>query len=351
MVLHLNLFALSEKILAVYRSWWFDPLIASLSFFSSIMIYSYYELKEGKSCYRNWSEFLWGRGIDKADTRPSLTMSLFAYWVGILIWVQLVPPPFDGDVHNDATFLHQLFTTKNDIATVATATAATAATAAATVASATANQISIPDGLPSSFQSIIYLLSEVISGIVLYDTIFFFIHFAMHECKFIASLTQHFEHHKVTKNLEARHVLRHSLMDGILQVLVNISVQRRTPWGRVKSRFARCWHNVFVTMMLTESHTASSYPNFFRWWCVGVREHRNHHLNKYYKLLKRNDDNAEGRKGSFHFHRYQQFFGHWDYLRLQYMMSSSSEFLELPESSRVESSRVDVQWVIHGKKE
>merc|ERR1712038_3232 len=102
----------------------------------------------------------------------------------------------------------------------------------------------------------------------------------MHECKFLSTIFQHHEHHKATKNLEARHVLRHSLMDGTFQVLVNIAVQRHTPWGYVKSRLARALHNIIVTAMLTESHSASSYPNLFRWWCVGVRDHRKHHLGR-----------------------------------------------------------------------
>merc|ERR1712232_406000 len=91
---------INRDIAGIYRSWWFDPFVASLSFFTSIMIYSNYELKEGKSCYRNWAEFLWGKGVDKNDARASLNMSLFAYWVGILIWVQIVPPPSSDTVQH-----------------------------------------------------------------------------------------------------------------------------------------------------------------------------------------------------------------------------------------------------------
>ncbi len=269
------------------------------------MLYSYHELKEGKSCYKTWSEFLWGRGIDNTDSRPSLNLSLFAYWLGILIWVQIVPPPSDGDPMF-GSLNEQYYQGYQNKTQVAVSTM----------------KGSIPDGIPNSFNSMIYLSLEVVTGILLYDTIFFFIHYAMHECKFMAWLTRHCEHHKATKNLEARHVLRHSLTDGILQVLVNIAVQRRTPWGRIKSRFARILHNVLVTLMLTESHSASTYPKLFRGWCVGVREHRNHHLSKYNKFVmeRKLKKGYEGEKKSgIDFHRYQQFFGHWDYMRFKYM--------------------------------
>jgi len=284
---------ITESLTSMFRSWWFDPLVASIGFFASIMIYTHFEFKEGKSSYKSWREFLWGKGIDHIDARPSLNMSLFAYWVGVLIWVNVVPPPTlmsvpGGDNNNNP---RQYI------------------------------QHSIPDGIPTSISSLSYLLLEVVSGILLYDAIIFFIHLAMHECPYIAWLTKHSEHHKATKNLEARHVLRHSLIDGSLQVLVNIFVQRYTPWGYVKSRFARVLHNLIVTMMLTESHSASSNPNLFKWWCVGVREHRNHHLGIYRKKESRDD------KGKLHYHnhRFQQFFGHWDYLWELYLSSTVKE--------------------------
>lgn len=283
----------TPTIITIFRSWWFDPLIASLSFFTSIMIYSYHELKEKKSCYKNWSEFLWGKGVDPNDARPSLNMSLFAYWIGVSMWVNVVPPP------------------------------SSCASSYSTCDMDHPSNIPVPDGIPNLFslQSIGYLLLEVSSGIILYDTIFFFVHLAVHECKFIGSITKHYEHHKAMKYLEARHVLRHSFLDGMLQVLVNIIVQRYTFWGNVKSRFARMLHNIIVTMMLTESHSASEYPNLFKWWCVGVREHRNHHLGNnhyYFGHHYKNDDEDGGKKqrmiGRGHSHHFQQFFGHWDHL-------------------------------------
>lgn len=89
---------------------------------------------------------------------------------------------------------------------------------------------------------------------------------------------------------------RHSILDGSMQVVVNIAVQRHTPWGSIKSRTARACHNLIVTWMLTESHTSTDKLNIFRRFCKGVREHRQHHLG-----------------GSA---RYQQFFGYLDDVRL-----------------------------------
>ena len=298
---------LQHMITTAFRSWWFDPLIASLSFITSIMIYSHYELVEGKSCYNNFSQLLFSKGIDKTDTRNSLSMSLITYWIGILIWVQLVPPPSSPieSVVGDDVYMHMPMSWNSTIHVHTTTIPTT--------------NNSIPDGIPNSLSTLSYLVTEVITGIFLYDTIFFFIHYAMHEFKIFAKLTNHREHHKAIKNLEARHVLRHSLIDGILQVLVNIAVQRHTPWGNVKSRLARILHNVIVTAMLTESHTASSYPNLFRWWCVGIRNHRNHHLGTA-EGGRRSNDEGEVEFNSYYYpHRhYQQFFGHWDYLRELY---------------------------------
>ena len=311
--------SIQQVITTVFRSWWFDPLSASLSFFISVIVYTHYEIKEGKSRFNNIFEFVFGKqdkdeqnrvknkgkvgdkgqgkgereskNMDKEDdARRSCLMSFIAYWIGILVWVHVVPPPTD-----------------------------------VTDKSNTNDERGIPDGIPTSLNSLAYVSIEIASGIVLYDTIFFFIHLVMHEFRFVAAWTQHYEHHKPMKHLEAYHVLHHSLPDGILQVIVNIIVQRFTLWGNVKTRFARMMHNILVTMMLTESHSASSYPNFFKWWCVGVREHRNHHLNKYRGKGK----DLVGRGNSHHnypfHHRYQQFFGHWDALRHWHLSQKVSE--------------------------
>ena len=141
-------------------------------------------------------------------------------------------------------------------------------------------------------------------GIILYDAIFFFLHWGMHEIPLLRYW--HRRHHQCTPLVEARDVLRHGLVDGALQVLVNILVQRHTPWGAVKTRLARGLHNIVVIWMLTESHTASPYPNIWRKYFVGVREHCLHH-----------SPPRDGKKcvDTEKRVRYQQFFGYLDGMR------------------------------------
>mmetsp|Transcript_712 Transcript_712/g.1134 ORF Transcript_712/g.1134 Transcript_712/m.1134 type:complete len:260 (-) Transcript_712:74-853(-) len=242
---------LLESLHSAFLSWWFDPLVASLGFMVPIYIYTFCELQSGTNSCKSFREFLWS----SKETESFLTKSLLAYWIGILIWVRFIPSP-PGD---------------------------------------------LPSGIPDSLSSFIYLVTEVVTGIVQYDFYFFLLHWAMHECKYLNILLCHKEHHTARKTLEARHVLRHSFLDGSLQVLTNIAVQRYTPWGVVKSRLARALHNIIVTWMLTESHSSAPYPNVFRKHFVGVREHRRHHLC---------GDGTFGRC-----HRYQQFFGYLDDLR------------------------------------
>lgn len=229
----------------LWRAWWMDPLIATLSFAVFINWYWYYERRLGISSV---DEF---QATVKLEWGP-LFQSGAAYWVGIFILKCFVPP------------------------------------------SAT----TLPDGTPQDINEFAYLIAEVISGILLYDAIFFFIHWAFHEIPALRWIHQ--RHHQYEGTIESRDVLRHSLLDGGLQVVVNIIVQRYTPWGTAKSRVARALHNIIVVWMLTESHSAAPRPYIWRRYFVGVREHREHHLGKQInpKLGK--------------FHRYQQFFAYLD---------------------------------------
>jgi len=266
------------------REWWVDPFFATFFFAFWINVYWYFERHSGTSQRKITFE-----SILKFD---DLAASGTVYWIGILIFKMMVAPP-----------------------------------------GANSNQ-TMPDGIPNSFTSCLYLVFEVITGIVLYDFIFFFVHWGMHELPIHKLRKIHHRHHQLTRVIfpntsksfpskttthsqklcEARHVLRHSFIDGTLQVLVNIIVQRHNIWGyhilglhnasfgwvtnySIKSRLARFLHNVLVTWMLTESHTSSPYPKIFRNAFVGVREHRNHHLHHH--------DYKSGI-------RYQQFFGYLD---------------------------------------
>ena len=235
------------------RAWWFDPLTATLGFGAFIHWYWYEERKRGLSSNNDIRDTLgmWGFG--------PLYNSLASYWVGIFLWKCVVPP-------------------------------------AASI---------IPDGIPDSASSLLYLLLEIVTGIVLYDAVFFFLHWSMHELPF---LRRWHERHHEEQSVEARDVLRHSVMDGSLQVLVNILVQRTNPWGSTKTRLARFLHNLLVTWMLTESHTSSPHPYIWRRYFVGVREHRLHHSHQ---------TNQHARR------RYQQFFGYLDNT-LTFLTSTSS---------------------------
>lgn len=220
----------------VFRAWWFDPLTASLSFGFFIMWYWYEERKRGLSRDKTLND---GIGYGQAFE------SLVSYWIGVYLFKCIISPPSPV----------------------------------------------LPDGIPCNASDIFYLFAEVSSGIVLYDAGMFFVHWAMHQVPCLRRI--HARHHEYPEaTLEARDTLRHSLLDGSLQVLVNICVQRTTPWGMTKSRLARALHNILVTWMLAESHTASPYPYIWRRWCIGVRQHRLHHL------------------GSLE--RHQQFFGYLD---------------------------------------
>jgi len=216
----------------IFKSWRFDPLTATIGFWIPITLYTYYEVKDGKSSYSNLGQFFYASS-DAATNDHGAVMSLIAYWIGVGLFVQVVPKP--GGEHSE-----------------------------------------IPYGLPNSLESFGFLVAEVTTGIILYDAIFFFVHWSMHECKALRFLS-HKEHHR-KKFVEARHVLTHSLFDGSMQVLVNICVQRYTFWGSTKTRTARALHNLILTWMLTESHTCTSSLNIFRKWARGVREHRQHHL-------------------------------------------------------------------------
>lgn len=235
-----------------FRSWWSDPLIATVSFGVAINVYWRQERCQGLASYHPW------------PTSPVLH-SLAAYWIGIYLWKIYVP----------------------------------------------AAGPNIEDGIPDGILSFLYLCAEVVSGIICYDASMFFVHWAMHDVPILRPY--HTTHHSLPPGtlLGARDVLRHSFVDGSIQVLLNIMVQRHTLWGSVKTRLGRALHNILVTWMLTESHTSSSKPHVFRRWLVGVREHRLHHCSV-------NDGGVMGGSQTSTYgvhHRHQQFFGYLDDLR------------------------------------
>lgn len=254
----------------VFRTWWFEPLLSSIAFTVFIHVYWFLERLDGTT--RSQIPPIVSAFSKKVG---SLRQAAAGYWIGIVLWVHVIPP-------------------------------------AAT---------HIADGLPTATWSLYdycYLIAEVVSGIVLYDAIFFLVHWALHEVTFLQPFHRyhHYHHHHHSHGhagvVEAQDVLQHSLLDGSLQVLVNILVQRHTVWGSVKTRFARALHNILVIWMLTESHTSSSH-RFWARWLPGIRYHRWHHgstggeeTSEQQRLRRRR-----------HYHRYQQFFSYLDDWREQ----------------------------------
>lgn len=128
-------------------------------------------------------------------------------------------------------------------------------------------------------------LLDLIFGVWAYDFLFYWLHRAMHRAPKFGAWVSHSTHHGPGKKVRAHHVLEHSVVDGSLQVLTNIIVQRYGVFGP-KNWVARLLHNVVVTYLLTESHAdldehstwqgvASYFPNLLR----GVVRHRAHHAN------------------------------------------------------------------------
>jgi hypothetical protein len=235
----LTAFALAISLEAIrrrdwWRAWWIDAAVATTTFAAAIDIYDRQERKMGCAARR-----FEGR----------MALAGLVYWIFVALWCCLIPPP-----------------------------------------------LGIPDGVPGSVCDVLHLLAEIASGVLAYDLLFYFVHWSMHA----TGAPSHSLHHThaaegQAEGLRARDVLSHSLLDGGLQVLTNILVQRTTPWGATKSRTARWVHNVVVTWMLTESHTCAPTPRVARRFFSGVRRHRAHHHGEPF---------------------FQQFFGFLDDLRL-----------------------------------
>jgi|SanBayMetagenome_1026888.scaffolds.fasta_scaffold17442_1 sterol desaturase/sphingolipid hydroxylase (fatty acid hydroxylase superfamily) len=145
------------------------------------------------------------------------------------------------------------------------------------------------DGIPITGGGFMYLLLEVVSGIVLYDFLFFFLHMLLHTPGAWRLHKTHHTHYIVT----AKSVLNHSVIDAILQVVTNIVVQRYNYvtmiipgyyCTTVKTRLARALHNIIIVAMLTESHanvnTRDHFVLFRRVPSLfpGISRHREHHV-------------------------------------------------------------------------
>ena len=215
-----------EALLTTAVSWWVEPAIASASFALWTNLFSAAEAPD------SFARRLWKPPYSKTCSGFA---SLLVYWFGVAGWVAVVPPPHG-----------------------------------------------VEHGCPGDARGLLWLCAEVASGIVAYDFLFFWVHLSMHVVPRLGWLAGHGRHHQFDAagapgEVSCHRVVHHSLVDGGLQVLVNILVQRMTPWGSPKRRLARWCHNVLVTSMLTEAHSTEASPHIFRRLCSGVRDHHLHH--------------------------------------------------------------------------
>ena len=201
------------------RSWWAEPLLATMSFSTFIGLF---RAAEGRT---------WRASNAAHPLTIAGILSLITYWLGVGLWVSVVPKP-----------------------------------------------VAQPVGCPRSTHEFLYLIAEVVAGIVGYDFLLFFMHMLMHSSPTICHVFGHLGHHAHDDGSGgACRTTNHSLLDGCVQVIVNIFCQRHTPWGTAKSRVARWLHNVIVIEMLVESHSESAHPRIARRLFSGVAKHHLHH--------------------------------------------------------------------------
>lgn len=177
-------------------SWWgVEPTIAIVSFAIWMQLFRSFEVHDTlKQRMLNPPYHFLRSGIS----------SILVYWIGVAIWVASVPPP-----------------------------------------------VGIRTGCVSDFGSVLRLIAECTSGLVAYDFLFYWIHLAMHMSYHVGHLLGHGRHHEFDGTLNSRlessfRTTHHSIMDGGLQVLCNILVQRYTLWGPAKTRLARWYVCCFI---------------------------------------------------------------------------------------------------------
>mmetsp|Transcript_52286 Transcript_52286/g.170045 ORF Transcript_52286/g.170045 Transcript_52286/m.170045 type:complete len:251 (-) Transcript_52286:172-924(-) len=220
------------RLLSECTQWWVEPLIASVSFTAWMNLFALFE-KESSSAFVQ--RLL---AVAQADMPV-----LCSYWAGVYAWIALVDPP-----------------------------------------------AGVESGCPESPSDSLLLFAETAGGLVAYDFLFFWLHLAMHCWPWFGRLLDHARHHdrddtgaSVQAQGSAFRTVRHSFVDGALQVFVNICVQRHTVWGSPKSRLARWLHNILVTMLLSEAHSTGSLRIARRLPVAlvrGVHEHHLHHRHR-----------------------------------------------------------------------
>lgn len=134
--------------------------------------------------------------------------------------------------------------------------------------------------LPQNPPTFARLVSELAVGVFLYDLCFTPLHWLMHNGPTYLRHA-HKVHHEAGGRISAGDTVRHSLIDGGLQVGVNILVQFVTPWGSGKHPLSRFLHNLIVTWLLCEAHSGYDLPwmshRVFPGICGGAPRHQIHH--------------------------------------------------------------------------
>ena len=149
-------------------TWWVvEPLIASGSFAAFMHLFRSGEVKE------RFKERLL-----KRDQRflTSGVASLAVYWVGVAAWVAVVPPP-----------------------------------------------VGVESGCVDDAWSLLQLCAQIVSGLVAYDFVFFWLHLGMHASPRLGQLLGHARHHEYDGTGDAKlessfRTTHHGLIDGTLQV-------------------------------------------------------------------------------------------------------------------------------------
>jgi cholesterol 25-hydroxylase len=135
---------------------------------------------------------------------------------------------------------------------------------------------------------------EVVSGVFLYDLLFYPFHLSLHKLPFPGWRKMHRRHHRFASESSTVHnaveTVQNSYLDAGVQVFINICVQQFSPWG-FKHPLSRALHNLMVTYLLTESHSGYDLPfmshRLFPGILGGSKRHELHHA-----------------RGNVHFHQF-----------------------------------------------
>mmetsp|Transcript_14283 Transcript_14283/g.23974 ORF Transcript_14283/g.23974 Transcript_14283/m.23974 type:complete len:423 (-) Transcript_14283:201-1469(-) len=103
---------------------------------------------------------------------------------------------------------------------------------------------------PTIFQ----LMGNISMSIFVYDFLFYFPHLIMHRNRYLFKHV-HSKHHS-RERLCSVEVVRHSFIDGTLQVVANIVTLNLLGLDA----FSRMVHNIVVTFLLTETHSGYDFP-------------------------------------------------------------------------------------------